>query len=552
MRIIGVDFGSTSIKAVEIDSAFGRYEVQEYHEQGVVAGEDPAQAVARLLATLPKAPDRLVVSLKTRQVTFRNLQLPTRDKKAIQSGVGFELEDELPFSMENAAYDYSIISQSKAGTQAHVSATLTKNLASALDAWTAAGVDPDLVTTEAWAYRTLMNRVLSPEEQNEPILLIQIGNERTTFYVHWRGVPILARDIAWGGSDLTLAICQKYQIPVDQAENAKLDHGFVIPPAQKKEVTAEQVEFSDALSTSIEKLLGELRQVELTTKNLTDLPIHQIYTSGGSSMLPGLNQVIEQISKTPVKSLPALSSIATSGVTYSENTDAKFLLAASLALCMVGAERSLAINFRKGEFAKLGRTRELNMATLQGPLMAVGAIALCFFISTFAQSSFYSSRIAETNTQLEKSVKSFFGSLSNSAVRTYMSNTATLKSQVGKEIKKQRELTELSTPNPKDPTSFLRDLSSSVPKDIVVDLMQFSLGSAPTASYLSGTDSTASLTFLVASPEMVERLSNIMTGKLSGLVKSKVEEVHGIGPVGRHWKVTYTGKPTEESFGKWN
>ena len=40
-----------------------------------------------------------------------------------------------------------------------------------------------------------------------------------------------------------------------------------------------------------------------------------------------------------------------------------------------------------------------------------------------------------------KERKSFFGSLSNSAVRTYMSNTATLKSQVGKEIKKQRELT---------------------------------------------------------------------------------------------------------------
>jgi Tfp pilus assembly PilM family ATPase len=33
MKIIGVDLGTSSIKAVEIDSAFGRYEVQEYHEQ---------------------------------------------------------------------------------------------------------------------------------------------------------------------------------------------------------------------------------------------------------------------------------------------------------------------------------------------------------------------------------------------------------------------------------------------------------------------------------------------------------------------------------------
>ena len=34
------------------------------------------------------------------QVTFRNLHLPTRDKKAIQAGVGFELDDELPFDSE--------------------------------------------------------------------------------------------------------------------------------------------------------------------------------------------------------------------------------------------------------------------------------------------------------------------------------------------------------------------------------------------------------------------------------------------------------------------
>jgi general secretion pathway protein L len=552
MRIIGVDIGSTSIKAVEIDSAFGRYEVQEYHEQALVPGEDSGHAVARLLATLPKAPDRLAMSLKTRNVTFRNLQLPTRDKKAIQSGVGFELEDELPFSIENAAFDYSIISQSKAGTQAHVATTLSKSLATTLDGWTAAGVDPDLVTTEAWAYRTLMNRVLSPEQQNQPVLLIQIGNERTTFYVHWRGVPILARDIAWGGADLTLAICQKYQIPVDQAETAKLDHGFVIPPAQKKEVTAEQVEFSDALTQPLEKLLAELRQIELTARSLTDLTLQQIYTSGGSSMLPGLNQVIEQVNKIPVKPLPALSSIATSGVTYSENTDAKFLLAASLCLCLVGSDRSLAINFRKGQYAKIGLTRELNMESLRRPLMAVGAIALCFFVSVIAQTSFYSSRITETNSALEKSVKSFFGSLSNSAVRTYMSNTSTLKSSVAKELKKQRELNELSTPNPKEPLGFVRELSSAIPKDLVVDLTKLSLGAAPTESYLSNADSSASLTFLVGKPEMVDRLSSIMTGKLSGLQKTKVEEVPGPGGEGKRWKITYTGKPTEESFGKWN
>src|SRR3712207_3189188 len=103
MRILGVDIGSTSIKAVELDSAFGRYEIHEYHDVPIVPAADPAQslqeAVNRLMAGLHKQPDRIGMAMRTGQLTFRNLQLPTRDKKAIQAGVGYELDDELPFPM---------------------------------------------------------------------------------------------------------------------------------------------------------------------------------------------------------------------------------------------------------------------------------------------------------------------------------------------------------------------------------------------------------------------------------------------------------------------
>ena len=550
MRIIGIDVGTTSIKAVELDSAFGRYEVQEYHEQKIELGADPSQEVSRLLLSLPKAPDRIVMCLKTRQVTLRNLQLPTRDKKAIAAGVGFELEDDLPFSIEQAAYDYSILSQSKAGSQVHVGATLQRSVTTALDGWISAGIDPYLITTEAWAYRTLLNRVLTAKEQENPILLVQMGHEHTTLYVQWRGMPVLARDISWGGKDLTLSICQKYHLAIEQAEIAKLDHGFVVPPAQAGDVTKAQIAFSDALTEPLKRLLSELRQVVFTAKNVTDLSVTQIYTSGGTSLLPGLSHVLEQILKIPTKPLPALSSIATSGVTYSEGTDAIFLLSASLALCMVGAERSTAINFRKGVFGKYGRSRELNLANLKKPLMAAGAIALCFFVSMFVQSSFYGSQINDTNAELEKSVKTFFGHLSNSAVRTYMSNVSTLKTQVKSELNKQRELVKVTSPNPKSPISFLREISSAVPKDILVDMTKFQLGAAPASSYLSSGPSSASLTFLVGSPEMVEKLSTIFSGKLSEMQKSKIEETTAPGGEGKRWKITISGKPTEDSFGK--
>ena len=114
-----------------------------------------------------------------------------------------------------------------------------------------------------------------------------------------------------------------------------------------------------------------------------------------------------------------------------------------------------------------------------------------------------------------------------------MSNTSTLKSQVNKELKKQRELSQLSTPEPEGPGEFPArsfELGSQGHRrrhDSVL-ARRCSDGELPLERGFNGLAD-----FLVAKPEMVERLSNIMTGKLSGLQKSKVEEVHGAGRRGQ-------------------
>jgi general secretion pathway protein L len=552
MRILGIDLGSQTIKAVEVDSAFGRYEIHDYHELNRQPGQPPGEALAQLVAGLAKKPDKIAVALRTSQVTFRNLNLPTRDKKAIMAGVGFELEDELPFSLEDAAYDYSMLSQSKQGSYLHVAATLKKHMGAFLAPWVSANVDPDLVTSETWAYRAFLNRVLGEagsSPQAQPCLLVQIGHERTTLYLHWRGAPVLARELPWGGRDLTAAICRKYQIPLEQAEVAKLDHGFVVPAAQKADSTPEQLEFSETLLEPISELIAAIRQTELSCKNLTHQAIGMVYLSGGTAQLPGLAKVLEERLQTPVRGMQALSSIAPSGVTYSEQTDGTFLLAAALALCLVGADRSSTINFRKGEFAKQGQNREINFKQLQRPLMALGAVTACFFTSLFVQSHVYHSRLDELDTQLERSVRSFFGNISSSGLRTYMANTTTLKKSVEKELAKQKELSRLLGPNPHSPTDFLKDLSASVGRDVVVDMTQYQVGASAASSYNQSEDAQASLTFLVANPQVAEKLANLVGGKLSHLTKSKMEETTAADGAKR-WKVTFTGKPREDSYGK--
>lgn len=549
MRILGIDLGSTSIKAVEIESAFGRFEIHDYHEHKIEQNEEPALAINRLFQSLPRKPERIAVALPTRNLTFRNLRFPTRDRKEIQASVGFELEDELPFDLEKAVYDFSILAQNKQGTEIHVATTLRSYIENTIQLWNEAGIDPDIITTESWAYRTLLNRTLTPTEQSEPILLAQIGDQRTTLYVHWHGTPILARELPWGGRDLTTAIAEKYQLSLEQAEAAKLDHGFVVSAAQRAEVTHEQLEFSNTLMRPIREFISALRQTELTCKSMTHHCLSKIYLTGGTTLLPGLTKVIEETFSIPVRPLRSLSSLSSSGVTYSDHSDSSFTLAAAIGLCVIGSERASLIHFRKGEFSKKGESRELNLITLKKPLIATTVVLTTMILSIAFESMTYSSKLKDADTELGRAMKSFFGSISSSAVRTYMSNPVTLKSNINKELEKQRQIVKLSSPNPHSPVDLLKTISATIPKDVVVDLLQFQAGDSPTASYLSANDFTVNLTFKFSNAETADRILALLGNKITGLQKNKPEEVTDADG-NRSWKVTFSGKPTEDAYAK--
>ncbi len=548
MRILGLDFGSTSIKAVELESAFRGFEIHEYHEQPIPPEADPWIVAQGFLASLSKSPDRVVVALRASQATYRNLQLPTRDRKAIQASVGFELEDDLPFELEDAVYDSIVLSQTGNQSQVHVAATLRKYVEQAISNWNSAGIDPDLITTETWAYRTLFNRILRDEQQDQASMLLQIGHTRTILYVHHKGVPVLTRELPWGGLDLTLAISRKYGVDMEQAEKAKLEHGFVLLESQREQATAEQIEFSDTILEAIQGLLQEIRQAELVTKSSAKTTIGQIFISGGGSLLPGLARRIEEDLLIPIRNLQALSSTASSGVTYSEHTEAHFSLALAVALCQVGPERSSVINLRRGELARGGRTRDLNFAVLKKPLIAAGVLAAVLTGALMDQSNLYRTELEEVDTQLERGIRTLFGGLGSSVVRNYIASPSMLRNNIERELNQEREQAKLLSSNQHSPLAFLRELSSSIPKDLVVDMTQFQVGSSPASPYSQTESGEASLTFLLNSPQSADQLAGILDSKLSGTQRSNVEQVT-LPDGAPRWKVTFTGKPNEASYG---
>ncbi|MBN20636.1 MAG: hypothetical protein CL678_05045 [Bdellovibrionaceae bacterium] len=547
MRVLGLDLGTNSVKAVEYDAAFSRYELHDYHEVKLAADQTPAQGAALLIHSLPKKPDRIANCLSSQYSTFRNLTLPTRDRRAIRSGIAFELEDELPFDPDLSIYDYALLSQGKQSTHVHIGATLKETLTKVISDLKEYGVDPDVIVTESWVYRTLLNRTLNDEEKASPKLLVHMGKTDTTIYIHWKNYPIVCRKVAWGGQHLTRAIIEKYEVSEEEAEKAKLDNGFILSSQQRETATVDQREFSDTLLQATRPLLLEMRQAELTCKNLTHENISSIYMSGGPSLLPGLRVAIEEELGIHTQPFKALSLLSTSGMTYSEATDAGFLLAASTGLCLVGPERTHLIDLRQGEFEKGADDQSWSLKNLKYPLLSVGAITLCFFLGTCVESHLYQSRIASQESRLEKAVRQFFGNLGRTAVKRKMKNSRKLKKSVQAEISKYQGLAELTLSNPTTPLRFLKKLSQIVPKNVVVDMTEFSVGTVG-SSFEKGTPGKAQVSFLIHEQEKIPELSSILNGLFVKMTTSKPVKIKLKEKNKDLWKITFSGDLIESAY----
>ncbi len=528
MRILGLDIGSTSIKAVEVDTAFGRFEIHEYHEVRVNPGESAIAVAGGLVRSLPRSPDRVIVPLRANRVTLRNLRLPTRDKKAIQSSVAFELEDDLPFEEDQAASDFVIFGSVGNESQVHVAAALKVTIEDYLGLAVPAGIDPDTLTTESASYRALIRKMNLPETiQERPVLVVNIGHERTTLYAQHQGIPILCREIAWGGRDVNVLLSNRYQLSVDASEKTKIDNGFVLPTSQLSGVSEQQKDFSETVYEALQGLIRDIRQADLSCKNLSGHRAGFVYVTGGTSLLPGLPAVLAEETKIPCQPLRALSTVK-SGVTYSEETDAKFALATGAALSYVASERPFLINFRKGEFAKNGRAAEIDLTLFAKPLKTLAISAAILLVILGVESTLYDQRMKETNAQLERTVKNFFGNMSPSAVRTYLSNTTSLKKNIDATLTKERNLVALLAPNPNSPYELLRELSGSIPKEPPVDLMRYHVGSSAKTEPFSSPgvmNPPVELEFWVKSPADAERLGRSLESKIKNAEIGGVEEV---------------------------
>ncbi len=155
--------------------------------------------------------------------------------------------------------------------------------------------------------------VLSDDERDLGVALLDIGGGTTNIAVFWEGSIRHTAVIPVGGNYLTSDIATGLRTPITEAEKIKIGFGCAYPPMISKEETIEVPSVGGREPRSVSRqILGRIIEArteeiltmaykEIVRSGYEDVLAAGIVLTGGTSLLDGITELAEQIFNTPVR-----------------------------------------------------------------------------------------------------------------------------------------------------------------------------------------------------------------------------------------------------------
>ena len=475
MKIIGLDIGSYSVKAIEVEMGLRQLEILDFFEEKLpLTLELPKPEVVKeaikniFLKNNIVPPYKVISSLSGLFVSSRIITLPFADKSKIKQTLPFELEEHIPFALEDIVFDYQILAKGEKNTTLLTLIAPKDIIQERLSLFEIPESSPDLLTMDAISLFNLTK--FNWEEPGEVYALVNIGRSQTALCIVDDGKINHVRSISIAGQAITQTIQENYKLSFEDAEKAKIDNGFVLTDTTN--VTADQAKFSECIKKALDPLIGQLNQTFQSNRSKGHGVVRKLFLSGGSSLLRNLPAYLSQELSLEVVPLKILNSYTMNNIADNDENNAKVSTVLSLALGCVGRNYSEQFNFRKGEFSKyqagpLGK--EVRYLLGMG-----GLIIAILFVNMIGNYFILRSTLKKIDQQMVEVIKKFPLKISDNLLE----DATQLRAFLTKKSKEQKEKIEALGGTKGDTLTtlqILQEVSALVPKNVLFDVRELSI-----------------------------------------------------------------------------
>ena len=355
-RIIGLDIGSYSIKAVEIVNTFKSYEIANFYENIIphVDELDPDVVIPACMEQLFQEnnlkADRIITAMPGQYISSRVMSFNFADPRKIEAAIMSELEDAVPFNMDDMIIDHQVLGTMNGMTVALAVLTRKNFLRSFLEHLQRINIDPKLVDVDSLAFYKLAPYIEAAP--GECCALIDVGHEKTSLCIVQDGVLRMFRSINLGGRYLTEFLARDLETNFSEAQRVKHRVSRVLCDQDSgADLSGDDKMVAERMTLAANAIVKELGRTFYAFKTWEKTPLSRLYVSGGTSRIKNFDIYLQEqleipaepnrIDKTDLQINPDLAKHMA-------------IMPQSIAIGMraVGsAKRHSQINLRQGEFA---------------------------------------------------------------------------------------------------------------------------------------------------------------------------------------------------------
>ena len=336
-KILGLDIGRDSIKAVQVRAGLRGYEVNEFSLIEIDEAGGTKEALKKLFESGIFTDSICITALPAKSFSFRNISLPFKNKKKIGQTIAYELEPLIPYSADDVLIDYVITDQTdqsdilSAAVHKSIVGDLTRLLA---EFWVEASIiDIDAVP--------VVSRLLTSGAVGVVAgcgLLLDIGARDTAGVLFGKSGILHIRHLAFGGENITKTIAEALKIEFSEAE--------------KKKRTGYTDEAGEEISVVCEKFFSEVKNTLQFLGLKGDLKEDpgKVFLTGGGALYPPLQKKMETSFSLPIEMVDISAADDITMEKEVKNDWNPMLMNQALALAIRETKKGAGFNFALGEF----------------------------------------------------------------------------------------------------------------------------------------------------------------------------------------------------------
>src|SRR5687767_12364435 len=344
--VVGLDIGSSAVKAVELKPAGKGFRVSAFGSEpvppdsivdgAIIDAGAVSDAIRRVFDqnSAFKTKD-VCASLSGNAVIVKKITLPVMTESELNESIYWEAEQYIPFDIQDVNLDYQILDpgtgpDSRGSMEVLLVAAKKEKIGDYTGVIAQAGRTPVIVDVDAFALQNAyeVNYGFDPKQV---VVLLNAGASAINVNILQGEQSVFARDVSMGGNTYTEAVQKELDLPFEAAEQLK--KGIPVDGATFEEA-------QPVLRAVTENVLLEIQKTfDFFKASAASDHIDRIIISGGASRVDGFREMLEERFGTPVEEFDPFKAVTWDpGKLGSESADhaATAAVAVGLALRKVG------------------------------------------------------------------------------------------------------------------------------------------------------------------------------------------------------------------------